>query len=81
MTLQGWLFLAAACGLVVWLYTKWIQSSTVHKIERESMERQADDIHAIIAIAEKINEMPKGRAADELDALRERLSKLDGPSS
>ncbi len=67
--------------LCLWLFAKWIKSRTLRKVERDGNERAADDVRAVIAIAEKINEMPKGSAANELDAMRKRLSGNDSSGS
>ena len=70
-----WIVIFFLAGLAVWLYSKWIQSKTLRKIEREGNERAADDVRAAIIIKENLSEIDKDDAADELDAMRERMRK------
>ena len=58
----------------LWVYAKWIKSQTLRKIEREGNERAADDVRAVMEIKENVEKLDKDDAADELDAMRKRLS-------
>lgn len=67
--------------LSIWLYAKWVQSRTLRKVEREGNERAADDVRAAQIISEEVDEKTKDIAADDLDAMRKRLSGDPGPDS
>ena len=73
--------LVVAVIVIIWLYAKWVKSRTLREIEREGNERAADDVRAAIAISEEVDEKSKDNAADELDAIRDRLSKHNSPDS